>query len=252
VNIPVSYFFILIRGDIVINEAAMKPEYVFMCYDDIIRTHTVAVMRELLKMKDEYKDFIDYNLIENKSQNELMWLCNTRISYNILAHLAKKPFDHNMTLMNICRNIPDIYSQSSPLSFALALPEMVMAKFIKKIYIYGHNEEYIKDDIATLCGDIDMSKISIVGDDFDIAINSVPEDITLYIVNDVNMAQIILNCAKSDLADIMIAKYGYNYTYNAETKTPELIYGNNLPEEALKRGFRITYFMPIRKDYIDT
>lgn len=234
------------------NEAAMKSEYVFICYDDVIRTHTIAVMKELLNMKDDYKDFIDYSLIEDKSQNELMWLSNIRISYNILEHLAKRPFDYTMTLMNICRKMTDMYSYSPPLSFAIGLPEMVMAKFIKKIYIYGHNTEYIKNDIAELCGDIDMSKISIISGDFDVAINSMPEDITLYIVNSADMAQIIVNCAKSDLADIMIAKYGYNYMYDSEKKAPVLICGDSFPEEAIKRGFRITYFMPIRKDYIDT
>ena len=137
------------------------------------------------------------------------------------------------------------------MSIGLALPNMMTANFIKKIYVYGANTEYIKQDIATLCGDMDMTKLSIVDGEFNEVIKSIQDDITLYIVNDVDMVNIILNDAKSNLADILLAKYGYNYEYDKEKKEAVLRY-KDLPRIAIEHGFRLTYFMPIRKDFIDT
>lgn len=230
------------------NEVAFKPEYIFIVYDDIIRTYTPTIINKILSMKSDYSDFIDYTKIENATPHDIMWLSQIRTSYNILEYLGKKTFDYDMTLMNICQMVDNVYKDSPDMVIGSALPIMASQSFIKKIYIYAPNNKYVNQDILNICK-TNKDNIIIVNGDFEDAINSIKDKITLYIVNDVFMADIIMSDSSRKYSDIMVAEYGYNYKLDTDKRVP-VLKSDDIASRALDMGFRITMFMPTNREAI--
>lgn len=232
------------------NEAAFRDEYIFISYDDVLRSHIPSVITKLLEQRPLYDNFINYERIEKATESDIMWLSQIRTSYNMLEYLKKNEFDYDLTLMNIIRQIDNVYSASPELVMVNTCRILLQESFTKKIYIYSQNKNPIIDkDIVDLFGD--NEKITILTGDFQPAISTIPDSITMYIVNSILMADIIISHAKNQYADILVAEYGYNYKMSTgEIKAPVLLC-DGIAERATNNHFRLNMFMPIVKDIID-
>lgn len=232
------------------NEIANKPEYVFMTYDDVIRTHTHALVDVLLTMKSEYGKYIDYSLIENKQGKDISWLSLTRISYNLLQHLAKdNKFEYDLTLLNILDTMGNPYAKSPLLSMTNTLSVLSVHSFCKKIYIYSPTPSgWIEHDVRTVTEE-GFKKIEFVSGTFIEAINQIKDPITLYVVNDISMVDEIVDTSKHQYADILLANYGYNYVLG-DDKKPALR-TVQMEERLKKNNYRLRLFMPFYREQID-
>ena len=230
------------------NEAAFRDEYIFITYDDIIRSHVPTLIRALCDYKDEFSKFIDYSKIEPYDTTKAMWLSQIRTSYNLLEYIGKDGCNYELTLMNILSKIDSVYKDSPELVMANACRILGSKAFTKKIYVYVQNRTpYIDMDILNTIGNAD--KVLIVNGDFVEAIKAIPDPITMYVVNSIYMADIIIETIKDSYAYIMLAEYGYNYDLEPKLKVP-MLRSPDIETRAIANKFRLNMFMPIQKEYI--
>jgi hypothetical protein len=236
-----------------VNETAFKPEYMFIMYDDVVRTSMMSFINELINRKSSYDEFIDFDAIINKPQHEIIKLIQNRISYNILISLAKKnkDFDETLSYLSISSGISKPYEYSPDMVMTLALPKIISQKFEKKIYIYHpYDDSLIKEDIKSICKDI--RNIEFIHGDIETAINKIPEKITLYVVNDIHAASKIIDVSPNQYADILVANYGYNYKLSKVKgiHRPVLCI-DNIEEKCKTNNYRLRMFMPFMRELLE-
>ncbi|WP_304576699.1 hypothetical protein [Romboutsia ilealis] len=193
-----------------INEFATRDEIIFIEYDDIIKSTNTALLK-LLKndYKDDIKDFIHFEKVEQLEDNKIDLFSTARIEKNILKALSKINFDYDYVFKTLVDSKIDLYAQMQPLMFADAIHALLPQKFTKEIYIYS--EEYdsrIECDIAILFKG--SSKINYITGDFSAVIDSIP-NITLYVLSDIDKLGKIIQLNRQEYCEFMIAEYGYNY-----------------------------------------
>lgn len=231
------------------NEAAFRDEYIFLTYDDILKTHIPTLVAKLIERKDDYKEFIDYSKIENVSKSKILWLSQIRTKYNLLEHIKLKDFDFDLSMMSLTSQIDNVYKDSPELIMVNTCKILLAQTFVKKIYIYTQTKmDHINADIVSMFGNND--KIAIITGDFVQALKSIPDNITMYIVNSVHMADIIMDNAKSQYADILVGEYGYNYRLITKPVRGPILACDGIIDKAEKNHFRLNMFMPIIKDDI--
>ena len=231
------------------NEAAFRDEYLFVTYDDILKTHIPSLVAKLMERKDDYKDYIDYSKIENVPKSKILWLSQIRTKYNLLEHIKLKDFEFDLSMMSLSGQIDNIYKDSPELIMVNTCRTLLSQTFVKKIYIYTQTKmDYVNSDIVSMFGNND--KIAIITGDFVEVIKSIPDNITMYIVNSIHMADLIMDNAKSQYADILVGEYGYNYRLITKPIRGPILACDGIIEKAEKNHFRLNMFMPIIKDDI--
>lgn len=200
-------------------DPALQDEIIFIAYDDVIRSTKFAVLKKLIRDKDlreEFKDKIDFSMFENKTDDELLAFIIGCGHKDILEGVALKEFNYFESYVSILVRYPDILKDGYMLSFATAIQILLQQKFTKKIYIYfKYNDSRVFADLQSLY-DKYKDRIIYVTGELTGAIKNINETITLYVFNDIDMIQSVVDAGKINGAQILIADYGYNYMVDDE------------------------------------
>lgn len=231
------------------NELAMKNEYVFITFNDVLRTYAPTVLKILKgeSYRKEMSSFIDYDKFDNLSDEELNFFCLKRTHRNILDEVAKRRFDTALTLTDILYKHNNLIIENGcNLSMANSMALLAQQKFTKKMYIYSEFKDDVKI-VSEVFGK--FANCYFVSGDFTSAIKSIKEDITLYVLDDADRVYDLINLDKAKYTDILIANYGFNYTYDKEQQIPVLkLTDENLFKKA--NTFRLNMFMPFSKEQL--
>lgn len=198
------------------NSFASQKEVLFIMYDDIIKTTKFLILKKLMEepYKSCYKDYIDFNKIENLSDEKLMKLIFSATDKNILKALSINKFDFDNTYIDLYLNYPDIIKMSEPLAFADSIDILLKQKFVEKVYIYTpYYDKNIYDDIYDTYGD---SRIIYVYGELNDVLDKLLKStrITSYILNDVDIVNLLIKKGIIPYTNILIVDTGWQYTIN--------------------------------------
>ena len=117
---------------------------------------------------------------------------------------------------------------------------LLSQKFVKNVYIYSkRHDPRIECDIAILFNG--SEKVNYVSGEFNDVIDAL-EDITLYVLSDIDKVGQIIAKNKQEYCEFMIAEYGYNYTEEGGIIKLKGGY-ENLQEDKI---FKMGRFSPIK------
>lgn len=192
------------------NHFATRNENVFIEYEDIIKSSNVGLLKMIKNTyRDDIKDFIHIDQIDNLTEDKLDIFSTARLEKNILHALRKVPFDHDYVFKTLTDSKVDLYASIQPLMFADVVNVLLSQKFVKNVYIYTKEHDFrIECDISILFNG--SSKVSYVSGDFNEALDML-DDITLYVLSDIDKMGQIIAKNKQEYCEFMIAEYGYNY-----------------------------------------
>jgi hypothetical protein len=198
-----------------------RPEIIFMCYEDVIKSPYPFLLNEInTKLSQYYESFLDLDKIKGKDLFNLSRLCVQRSKPNILEYLAKTEFDYVKALKDLKDRYFKVYADSELLAMGKNMDILLAQKFTKKIYLYTEIYDIrIHLDIQETFKD--MQRVTYVTGSFKNVINKI-EGITSYILNDLDYAYQIIKEGKEEYTDIMVANYGYNYFVDDDSQELEL------------------------------
>ena len=232
-----------------VNKEAFKSEYVFCMYDDILRTHIPSLTKKLISLKPLYENFIKYDAIENVPITNILRLALIRTSYNLLIHLSKTPFEYDLTYMNVLKGMTNIYDNSPNMVMTNTIDILADTSFIKKIFIYSPRKSTaIEDDVITnILNSSNRSNIEFVYGTIEDVVKEINK-ITLYIVNDIYVANTIMDTLPNAHADILVADYGYNYKLNK--KKQAILKIDDIDKKIESSGYGLNMFIPFYKEQL--
>lgn len=199
-------------------------EVLFICYEDIIKTNKPFLLQKLQEpeFKEKYSDMIDYSKIEGKTPDQLMALSLSFYYKNIFQNLAKTEFDYDAAEFTLSSQFDDLFSKSNPLAMGNNLKMLLSCSFLKKIYVYIERPD--KRILTDLINEYDDDRISVIVGDFSKGVSKIPEKIDLFMLNDVNMINKLESIGLLKNACILIARLGYNSTFDQENNIVKLNY----------------------------
>lgn len=196
-----------------LNEYVKSPEYVFIQYHDVIRSYKPYLLSKMLNSEDYrkgYDGYINFDLFKDFNDNQLLGLAMRSLDKNILKYLMLKPFNCDVSLKSLCDDFPDLFKESKLLKIGNSISMLLKQSYVQKIYIHTTvYDKRIHRDIAETFGD--MGRIVYVTGDILDAINKIPEKITTYILNDVNIIDALIECNKISYSNVLVVDAGWNY-----------------------------------------
>lgn len=218
-----------------------QNECIFITYEDVIKTFKPYILQRLMSndYRSNYEDFIDFSQINGATYDELLSFCTATRYKNVLQAIAKKDFDYDNTYIDLYHSFDNIVKDSPTLLMGSNIPILLNQLFVKKIYIY--TEEYDKriiDDISYVYKD--TTKMEYITGDFKEAVNSVKEQITSFILNDINLIHDLIEINKISYTNVLVLDIGYNYNIADNYQISFKI--NNLDELSKEKVFKLGFF----------
>lgn len=197
-----------------------KADTVFIQYEDCISCISFAIIKYLLKHEEEYKDFIDYSKIKGKNDKILIRIALMRRTSNILNFLSKEyiEWDINEAMRKIELNYDELYSESYKLTFFGTVTRFLFEPSFKNIFIYHPNPDkrYIKELLSNFDYTKNISKIKLVfNDNLEETLRN-NNDISCFIVSNMDLAKYLLENNWVDNKEIIISETRYNICVNKE------------------------------------
>lgn len=227
------------------NAFAIKPEVVFVTYDEVVKTPYPIILNQILtRYKSQYEEYLNFLEIHDYDLKNLIRFCIQRTKKNVFHQIARKKFDWDTSLKEIKDKFFDIYTQSDLLSVGEGLVFLINQKFTKKVYIY--TEEYdvrVHLDIQRTYHDMRM--INYITGPFEKTISSL-DDVTSYILNDADYIPIIFKNNKANYTEILMANYGYNLAIKSGTDA--LVPKIDMESYTKDHIFKFGIFMPLNMD----
>ena len=255
--------FFIKEVEIMANEVAFREEYVYIEYDDIIRSYVPTLYNHIMKpeVKDKLKEYIAYRYIENLSEKRINWLTLCRKDYNILKTISKSTakiddFTYNMILAQLFSDIGNIYAECKPMMMVDSLNRMLDEKFTKALYVHvpsGPEEEWCRLDVCNLFKN-HLNKVSFVSSVSKELIDELSANPTLYVVNDISKVYTITdNIEAKDYTNILLGNYGYNYILPDGHRVASIKgYSDDKADEFKSKGYELSTYFPILSNNIDT
>lgn len=219
-----------------------RDEVLFIEYNEVVKSPTLFMLKMIRgPLKEIYRDFIYVEFLENKTDEELEIYLLQRKNKNIFLDLAKRPFDYEMTYQNLYNKYDDMYLHTPLLKIGSTIDFLSSQKFNRKIYLYS--KEYdprIEVDIPLSFKE--WSKIEYVyGELEDVLERILP--VTTFILHDIWLLPRLCYLGKTNLTDIICARYPYNLKYNEELNEFEPIV--LVEKYALENVFKFGLFSAI-------
>lgn len=195
----------------------MDNKSIFLVFDDIIKTPSLAVLKALLnpKMKQNFSEIIDYTRFEFMNDDNLLRLCIQRSDKNILRYLGLvEGFDYDKMYSLIHDNIEDRFTPCPSLKMVNAIAIAMSTPQIGNVYIYSEKfDEQIETHIGAIFNS-NRNKLRYVYGDIAKAVSG--KDITLFILPDLDYVNTLeeLGCLKGK--EVLVPNYGYNFTLDDE------------------------------------
>lgn len=200
------------------NEYVNSDEYIFIQYHDIIKSFKPYLLTKLLyEYRKEYDGCIDFDRYKDYSDNQLLGLSIKSTDKNVLKYLMTSPINADLCLYDLYNSFPNIFSESKLLTIGTSIFMMLKQKYVKNIYIHTdtYDERIHKDLQETFA---DMSRITYVTGSFVNVIQDIPEKITTYILNDVELIDTLIEYDKISYTNVLIADCGWNYKFDKDKK----------------------------------
>lgn len=216
-----------------------RNEILLITYEDVIRSKTPFILKELIKYKNIYKDYIDFSKFENLNDDNLLRFSIQRTKKNILEFLALKEFDYEKQLKDLSNLYFDLYEESNILSMCENINMLLTQRFIDKIYIF--TEEYdirVHIDIEVL---FNSDKVIYVTGNFKDTIKII-NGVTNFFINDIDYLLDIMDSGLYEYTNISMASYGYNYV-EVDDKLELRLDALNIIGDSI---CKFATFMPIR------
>lgn len=197
-----------------------KADTVFIQYEDCINCLSFAIIKYLLNHENEYKDFIDYSKIKGKNDKILIRTALMRRTSNILNFLSKEnvEWDTNEAMKKIESSYENLYSDGYKLSFFGTVTKFLFEPSFKSIFIYHPNPDkrYIADLLSSFNYTKNMAKIKLVfNDNLEETLKN-NDDISCFIVSDMDLAKYLLENNWVDNKEIIISETRYNVCSNKD------------------------------------
>ena len=236
------------------NYFVMRDQYIFICYKDIIKLTYPVMLKEIIdNYYDDLLPYLELEHIKDYNMENLERLCIERINKNPLTYI-KRPECTEETcdlLLNVFEDeFIDMYTQSKLTHFGAKLYTMFSLQGIKGIYIYSEKPiPQILIDCKVYFEAYD-NKIKYVAGDFIEVVKCLDHQPTLYILNDADYIQQLIDNNLVAYSEIMLAELGYNYELDEEYN---LVVKGNYEKQIEKEIFKLAYFpvLNLRKKHFD-
>ena len=223
---------------------ATQKEVVFITYEDVIKDCRPEILRYIMKnKKDEFKDYLKVDILENLTDDQYIGLCLSSTSMNILEYLSKKDFNFDKTLEGIMQKDPLLYEKCKLLSIGESIHILLKQSFTQKIYIYTPQyDERIHHDIKKEYPD---NKVEYISGPIEGVLNAIEERITTYILNDIELLKMMVDLKKVSYTNVLLANLGYNYALDEDDNL--VLRYENLDIIADDNVFKVVTFMTTKK-----
>lgn len=222
------------------NYFALRDQYVFITYQDLIKQVYVTLIETLIKdYRDELRDILILDDLVDHNHDNIQRLCIERLFKNPLKYIAtsEDKFDECDKLLEIFeKELYSIYTDTPFTEFGSKIVNLIAQKTVKKIYIHTDRQLYQPVyDMDLFFKHFTTDKIEYVYGDFKECIDSFDIKPTTYILNDIDYAKILLDNNMIEYTEIIIGELGYNF----EMKNGKLVLRHNLVELAHDNIFKI-------------
>ncbi len=226
---------------------AKRDEVLFIDYNEVIKSPSLFMLKMIRDvLRDVYKDFIWVEFLDGKSDAELELYLLQRKNKNIFLDLAKKQFNFEKAYNDLYNKYDDMYVKLNLLKIGTSIDFLSAQKFNKKIYFYSEvYDPRIEIDIKYSFKD--ASKIEYVyGNLCEVMEQITPP--TSFMLHDVWTVPTLVQMGKTDLTDVLCARYTYNLRYNSELDEvePVVLIENYLENSIFKFGL----FSPINLNHV--
>lgn len=197
------------------NYFVMRDQYIFICYKDIIKLTYPVMLKELIdKYYDDLEPYLDLEKIKEYDIHNLERLCVERITKNPLSYI-KKPECTEETCDLLLDAFEDefieMYTKSRLSDFGAKLYTILAQQGVKEVYIYAEKPiEQIPYDCRVYF-DAYEGKVKYVSGNFIDIVKQLPNKPTVYILNDADYIQELIDNKLIEYTEIMVAELGYNY-----------------------------------------
>lgn len=197
------------------NYFVMRDQYIFICYKDIIKMVYPVMLKELINnYYEDLSPYLELDKIKDYDIYNLERLCVERITKNPLTYIKKPdcPEETCDLLLDAFEDeFIDMYTKSRLSDFGAKLYNVCLQQCVKGIYIYVDRPI---DQIPYDCKvyfEAYESKVKYVSGDFIEVIKQLPHRPTVYMLNDVDYIQDLIDAKLIEYTEIMVAELGYNY-----------------------------------------
>lgn len=203
-----------------VNFFATRDQYLFICYNDIIKFTYPVMLHELIHdYYDELNLYLRLDEIKDYDIYNLERLCVERMDKNPLKYIKREdcPDEICDVLLEAFEDeLVEMYTQSKLTVFGANLYILLNQPFIKEVYIYSERpREQIPYDFKVYFGEY-LSKIKFVGGDFIEMVKSLPHRPTSYFINDTDYIQKLIDNDLISYTEILVAEIGYNFEVTKE------------------------------------
>lgn len=194
-------------------DPALKIERVFICYEDVIRSIKFGVLKYIKQpqVRPNYEDYINFSAFENFTDGQLLAWLSALPSQNLFEMIAKKEFDYKNSYIDTVFEAEGIFLNAYILDIGKSIAALLPQKFVERIYVYYPHDDPRIDENLKMVFPINNNKIHIVTGKFEDAVNSITDNITMYIINDIEMMLTLSRMGRLANSQVMIADYAYNY-----------------------------------------
>lgn len=203
------------------NIIKKTDECLFICYEDVIKTIKPFVLKKLREetFRVGYESILNYSKFDQLSDNELFLRIASYVNKNIFKQLAICDFDYDLVYHDFITKFDDIYSNSRLLSMGRSLNFLLSQKnLVKKVYIYS---KVYDDRILHDLNDIYLSdsRITYISGDFNTVLQSITDTITVFVINDIDLVNNIIELNRIKNTNILFPMVGYNYTLDDDNES---------------------------------
>lgn len=230
------------------NQFTARPEVIFITYNEIIRNPYPYLLSVLIeKYKHVYQDFLDVDKLIDKDIRIMERLCTQRQEKNIFREFSIREFDFDGGLKEFEELHEDMYleEQVPLLEIGKQIGLLMSQKFTDKIYFYTPEFD-LKTYVDIQKTFHDMTKIRYVYGDFIEAIEMIEEEITTFILNDIELVPDIFFMEKANYTNILIAEHGYNYYFDDNSQELKLKVDMGVYYENKDLVFSFATFKPLK------
>lgn len=225
------------------NYFSTRDQILFITYEDVVKLNYSLLLQTVIKdYKDELGGILKLEEIEDYDINNLNRLCIERTHRNPLRYICKDENFYPMCdeLMDMFEvEFTDMYAKAQLTDFGAKLYNIFMQPFIKKVYIHTDKKIYqIPYDCSLIFSDFNNKIEYVYGEDIIGFIKSLSDKPTSYILNDIEIANELIENDLAGFTEILIAELGYNYKLNDEKNDIVLKYDleSLMHEKTFKMG----------------
>ena len=200
------------------NYYATRDQYIFICYKDIIKMNYAVMMKTLINdYADDLKDYFFIDKIKDYDIYNLERFCIERPYKNPLMYIKKDICTEetcDLLLKTFEKDLIEMYTKSKFTEFGAKLLNLLLQPNIKNVYIY------VEEPINQIPYDCKIyfkeyeNKLKFVGGDFIEVIKMLPYKPTMYILNDVDYIQLLIDNNLIQYTEILVGELGYNFEIN--------------------------------------